>query len=65
MAKMFRPYAPENVVGDFTTNNQFYFFDPYGIYAMPDCYPANVTDKITSSCVRYPLGWKGGQPAYP
>src|SRR5262249_39683184 len=28
MAKMFRPYAPENVVGDFpTTNNQFYLGD--------------------------------------
>jgi len=27
MAKMFRPYATENVVGDFTTNNQFYLGD--------------------------------------
>jgi tetratricopeptide (TPR) repeat protein len=24
MARMFRPYAPQNVVGDFKTNNQFY-----------------------------------------
>ena len=24
MAKMFRPYAPENVIGDFQTNNEFY-----------------------------------------
>ena len=27
MAKMFRPYKPENVVGDFITNNQFYLGD--------------------------------------
>jgi tetratricopeptide (TPR) repeat protein len=24
MAKMFRPYAPQNVIGDFQTNNEFY-----------------------------------------
>jgi predicted CXXCH cytochrome family protein len=24
MSRMFRPYAPENIEGDFTTNNQFY-----------------------------------------
>jgi hypothetical protein len=46
-------------------DGKFYFFDPYGIYAMPDCYPANVTDAITTSCARYPLGWKGGKPQYP
>ena len=27
MAKMFRPYAPENVVGDFKIDNQFYLGD--------------------------------------
>jgi len=27
MSKMFRPYAPENVVGDFKSNNQFYLGD--------------------------------------
>ena len=27
MAKMFRPYAPQNVIGDFKTNNQFYLGD--------------------------------------
>jgi predicted CXXCH cytochrome family protein len=27
MSKMFRPYAPQNVVGDFATNNQFYLGD--------------------------------------
>jgi predicted CXXCH cytochrome family protein len=27
MSKMFRPYAPQNVVGDFKTNNQFYLGD--------------------------------------
>ena len=27
MSRMFRPYEPQNVVGDFTTNNQFYLGD--------------------------------------
>jgi predicted CXXCH cytochrome family protein len=27
MSRMFRPYAPQNVVGDFTANNQFYLGD--------------------------------------
>jgi predicted CXXCH cytochrome family protein len=27
MAKMFRPYSPENVIGDFKTNNRFYLGD--------------------------------------
>jgi predicted CXXCH cytochrome family protein len=27
MAKMLRPYAPENVLGDFTNNNEFYLGD--------------------------------------
>jgi predicted CXXCH cytochrome family protein len=27
MSKMFRPYAPENVVGDFKSNNEFYLGD--------------------------------------
>ena len=27
MAKMFRPYAPENVLGDFKVNNEFYLGD--------------------------------------
>jgi predicted CXXCH cytochrome family protein len=27
MSKMFLPYAPQNVIGDFTTNNQFYLGD--------------------------------------
>ncbi|MEK6374782.1 MAG: M23 family metallopeptidase [Acidobacteriota bacterium] len=47
------------------TNNEWYFFDPYGIYAMPDCYPANVTDTITTSCARYPVAWKNRKPQYP
>jgi predicted CXXCH cytochrome family protein len=27
MSKMFRPYAPQDIVGDFTVNNQFYLGD--------------------------------------
>jgi hypothetical protein len=47
------------------SNNQWYFFDPYGIYALPGCYPAGVTDAITGACARYPIAWKDGRPQYP
>jgi hypothetical protein len=47
------------------TNNEWYFFDPYGIYAMPTCYPAGVTDAITGACARYPIVWRDGRPQYP
>jgi Bacterial tandem repeat domain 1 len=46
------------------TDSQWYFFDPYGVYAMPTCYPANVTDAI-GGCARYPVAWRNGRPAYP
>ncbi len=47
------------------SDGQFYFVDPYGIYAMPECYAAGVTDATTGPCVRYPVGWQGGRPQYP
>jgi hypothetical protein len=47
------------------TDNQWYFFDPYGIYSMPDCYPAGITDSIGGPCARYPNAWMGGRPQYP
>jgi len=47
------------------SNNRWYFFDPYGVYALPDCYPAGVTDSITGPCARYPITWKDGKPQYP
>ncbi len=47
------------------TDNEWYFVDPYGIYAPPNCYPANLTDPITTACARYPIAWKGGKPQYP
>ncbi len=47
------------------TNNEWYLFDPYGIYATPDCYPAGVTDALTGPCVRYANAWQGGKPSYP
>jgi hypothetical protein len=47
------------------TDNRWYFFDPYGIYALPSCYPAGLTDSLNISCVRYPVAWKGGKPQYP
>jgi len=46
-------------------NNEWYLFDPYGIYGPPTCYPATVTGAIGGSCVRYPIAWKGGKPQYP
>lgn len=47
-----------------STNNAWYFIDPYGIYGPPDCYPANFSDPI-NSCSRYPITWKGGGPQFP
>jgi hypothetical protein len=46
-------------------NSQFYFFDPYGIYAYPSCYPAATTGATGGVCARYPIAWKGGSPQYP
>ncbi len=47
------------------SDNEWYFIDPYGIYGPPSCYPANLTDPITTPCARYPIAWKGGKPQYP
>ena len=47
------------------TNNQFYFFDPYGIFAERKCYPSGITDNIGGVCARYTNVWKGGHPQYP
>jgi Bacterial tandem repeat domain 1 len=47
------------------TNNEWYFFDPYGVYAMPNCYAAGVTAATTGACVRYPVAWWRGRPQYP
>jgi Bacterial tandem repeat domain 1 len=43
----------------------WYLFDPFGIYATPNCYPAGITDSLTGPCVRYPVAWKGGKPQFP
>jgi hypothetical protein len=47
------------------TNDEWYLFDPYGVYALPDCYAAGVTDATSGPCVRYPVAWQGGRPQYP
>ncbi|HEX3578007.1 MAG TPA: M23 family metallopeptidase, partial [Thermoanaerobaculia bacterium] len=44
------------------SNHQFYFFDPYGIYGYPSCYPAATTGATGGVCARYPIAWKGGSP---
>lgn len=48
-----------------STNNQFYFFDPYGIFAEQKCYPSGITNAIGGVCARYANAWKGGRPQYP
>ncbi len=47
------------------TDNLWYFFDPYGIYSYPSCYPSAVNAAINTACSRYPVAWKTGGPAYP
>jgi hypothetical protein len=48
------------------TDLNWYFFDPYGIYASPECYPTEVTDPVTDTqCQRYPSRWLNDGPAYP
>jgi murein DD-endopeptidase MepM/ murein hydrolase activator NlpD len=38
------------------TNGEFYFIDPYGIYAKPPCYPATAGGQ-GGTCARYPNIW--------
>ena len=47
------------------TDSNWYFFDPYGIYSTPECYPVGVNDPLTTDCVRYPVAWLSGSPEYP
>ncbi len=46
------------------TDNRWYFFDPYGIYSYPACYPALVNAAANTACARYPVAWKNGSPTY-
>ena len=45
------------------TDNEWYFVDPYGIYAPISCYPG-MNAAITTPCKRYPVLWKGGKSQY-
>ena len=48
------------------TDGNWYFIDPYGVYSYPAAgYPPGVADAASGPCVRYSVGWKGGQPQYP
>ena len=47
------------------TDNKWYFFDPYGIYSFPSCYPTAVNAPINTACARYPIAWKNNSPQYP
>jgi murein DD-endopeptidase MepM/ murein hydrolase activator NlpD len=44
--------------------NQWFLFDPHGIYGAPECYPAAVDGPVNTPCARYPSAWKGGKPGY-
>ena len=46
-------------------NDEWYFFDPYGMYAPSSCYPAGMTDALPAACARYPIAWQGGVPQFP
>lgn len=46
------------------TDNRWYFFDPYGIYATKECYPSKMDGSINKNCARYPIAWKNGKPGY-
>jgi hypothetical protein len=47
-------------------DGNWYFVDPYGIYAYPDAgYPPGITDAPKAPCSRYSVSWKGGHPQYP
>ena len=48
-----------------TTDNEWFFFDPYGIYGQPHCYPVAITERPEGDCVRLPVAWLGGRPDYP
>lgn len=47
------------------TDKRWYFFDPYGIYGKPECYPSGITDSLNIPCARYPIAFKGGKPQFP
>jgi hypothetical protein len=47
------------------TDQNWYLFDPYGIYGPPACYPLHLTDPVVGACVRYPVAWAGGRPRFP
>jgi hypothetical protein len=46
-----------------STDNEWYFIDPYGIYASGSCYPG-LNTPIQTPCARYPIAWKGGKAQY-
>jgi hypothetical protein len=46
------------------TDNRWYFIDPYGVYAMPNLYPAGITDRLNRAS-RYPSAWLGDRPQHP
>lgn len=47
------------------SDGRWYFFDPYGIYGLPHCYPQGITERPSGPCVRLPVAWQDGRPQYP
>jgi hypothetical protein len=47
---------------------KWYFFDPYGVYGPPNCYPTSSNaggGAPGDACGRYPSGWLDGNPRFP
>ena len=42
------------------TDNEYYFIDPYGLYASPPCYPSTPGGNSGGPCARYPNIWGDG-----
>lgn len=45
-------------------DNRWYFFDPYGTYGVPQCYPPLVDQANLSQCQIFSPAWKGGKPSW-
>jgi hypothetical protein len=48
-----------------TTDDTWYFTDPWGIYSTPDCYPAKDTDPVDLECEWFGSTFKNGRASYP
>jgi SpoVK/Ycf46/Vps4 family AAA+-type ATPase len=47
------------------SNGQWYFTDPWGVYAAPDCYPDKDTDAVNLECEWFTSSFKKGRASHP